>query len=121
MSKKRLHTISSLFGFELKKLISNRLFMMLIFLILCCDMLYMRSYTENRYELYEKIAEQDGYADEYAMYLKRGNFSGGSRYVNIRNSCAVCDTPDRLKAAEKLKGAVVVKSYAEVADALRVH
>ena len=34
---------------------------------------------------------------------------------------AVCDTLDRLKAAEKLKGAVVVKSYAEVADALRVH
>ena len=36
----------------------------------------------------------DGYAEEYSQYLKRGNYSGGSRYVNIRNSCAVCDTPD---------------------------
>ena len=32
---------------------------------------------------------------------------------------AVCNTPDRLKDAEKPKCAAVVKSYAEVADTLQ--
>ncbi len=31
---------------------------------------------------------------------------------------AVCDTPEKQKAAESLKGAVAVKSYDDVADAL---
>ena len=33
----------------------------------------------------------------------------------------VCDTPDKLKAAKKLMGATVVKSYAEVAEALQAY
>ena len=32
---------------------------------------------------------------------------------------AVCDTPEKRKAAELLKGAVVVESYAEVVEAIR--
>jgi len=50
--------------------------------------------------------------DEDAKRLNRYIARGG-RVV------AVCDTPVRLKAAEKLKGALVVKSYSEVAEALQ--
>ena len=36
----------------------------------------------------------EGYAEEEMMYRKRGNYGSGSKYVNIRTNCAVCDSPD---------------------------